>query len=111
MRIEQCDLGVPALRPVGPDHLVRCIRAQEVLTQERRRFGDPIEMPAAADMAAPRLDNVVAWYGRHEVVHAVSLPLAPHERLAPVGEAGAGKPTVTPPIARPPRKRQAKITP
>ncbi len=110
MRIEQCDLGVPALRPVGPDHLVRCIRAQEVLTQERRRFGDPIEMPAAADMAALRLDNVVAWYGRHEVVHSVSLHLAAHECLALVGESGSGKTTIARSIAGLHQNWTGKIT-
>src|SRR5215469_16637575 len=55
MRIEQCDQEVPALRPVGPDHLVRCIRAEEVLTKEQRRIGDPIEMPAAGDAEQPAL--------------------------------------------------------
>src|SRR6266487_5480198 len=49
LRIEQCDEAIPELRPVGPDHRVRCIRAEEVLTQEQRRVGDPIEMPAVAE--------------------------------------------------------------
>ena len=99
MRIEQCDQEVPALRPVGPDHLVRCIRAEEVLTKEQRRIGDPIEMPAAGDLAAVRLDSVVASYGRHEVVHSVSFSLAAHECLALVGESGSGKTTIARAIA------------
>jgi len=99
MRIEQCDQEVPALRPVGPDHLVRCIRAEEVLTKEQRRIGDPIEMPAAGDLAAVRLDSVVALYGRHEVVHSVSFSLAAHECLALVGESGSGKTTIARAIA------------
>src|SRR6266567_1462557 len=94
MRIEQCEQEVPALRPVAAAHLVRCIRAEEVLTQEQRRIGDPIDMPAAEDRAALRLDNVVASYGRHEIVHSVSLSLAAHECLALVGESGSGKTTI-----------------
>ncbi len=99
LRIDQCEAELPALRPVGPEHLVRCIRAEEVLTQEQRRVGDPIEMPAAQDAAALRLENVVASYGRSEVVHSVSLSLAAHECLALVGESGSGKTTIARAIA------------
>jgi peptide/nickel transport system ATP-binding protein len=99
MRIEQCDQEIPALRPVGPDHLVRCIRAEEVLAQEQRRIGDPFEMPASDDMATVRLDTVVASYGRNEVVHGVSLTLAARECLALVGESGSGKTTIARAIA------------
>ncbi len=99
MRIEQCDQELPALRPVASGHFVRCIRAEEVLTQEQRRIGDPIEMPAAEEVAALRLDNVVASYGRNEIVHSVSLSLAAHECLALVGESGSGKTTIARSIA------------
>ena len=99
MRVEECETAMPALRPVGPDHLVRCIRAEEVLAQEQRRIGDPIDMPAAEDLAVVRLDSLVASYGRHEVVHSVSLSLAAHECLALVGESGSGKTTIARAIA------------
>ncbi len=78
---------------------MRCIRAEEVLTQEQRRVGDPIEMPAAEDTAVLRLENVVASYGRTEIVHSVSLSLAAHECLALVGESGSGKTTIARAIA------------
>src|SRR5216683_6438798 len=99
MRIDECDREVPALRRVSPEHLVRCIRAEEVLTQEQRRIGDPIEMPAAEDHAALRLDSVVASYGRNEIVHSVSFSVAAHECLALVGESGSGKTTIARSIA------------
>jgi peptide/nickel transport system ATP-binding protein len=99
LRIEQCEQEVPALRPVTTAHLVRCIRAEEVLTQEQRRIGDPIEMPAAEDHAALRLDSVVASYGRSEIVQSVSFSLATHECLALVGESGSGKTTIARAIA------------
>jgi peptide/nickel transport system ATP-binding protein len=99
LRIEQCEQEIPPLRPVAAEHLVRCIRAEEVLGQEQRRIGDPIDMPAADDHAALRLDNVVASYGRNEIVHSVSFSLAAHECLALVGESGSGKTTIARSIA------------
>jgi peptide/nickel transport system ATP-binding protein len=101
LRIAQCDEAVPELRPISTDHSVRCIRAELVLAQEQSKIGDLIEMPAAAgeDVPALRLENVVASYGRHEVVHSVSLSLAARECLALVGESGSGKTTVARSIA------------
>src|SRR5213595_1209778 len=76
--IDQCEVAVPPLLPVGPDHAVRCIRAEVVISGKQSRVGDPIEMPAAAEREVPalRLTDVVASYGRNEVVHSVSLSLA-----------------------------------
>jgi peptide/nickel transport system ATP-binding protein len=99
MRIEQCDHEIPPLRPVAADHLVRCIRAEEVLTQEQRRIGDHIDMPMAEDRAVLRLDSLIALYGRQEVVHSVNLSLAAHECVALVGESGSGKTTIARAIA------------
>jgi len=101
LRVAQCDEAVPELRPVGADHTVRCIRAEEVLTQEQGKVGDPIAVLSGvgAEVPALRLENLVASYGRHEVVHSVSLSLAAHECLALVGESGSGKTTVARAIA------------
>jgi peptide/nickel transport system ATP-binding protein len=101
LRVDRCEAEMPPLRPVGPGHAVRCIRAELVLSEAQSRVGDLIDMPAA-DQAVPpalRLDNLVASYGRHEVVHSVSLSLAAHECLALVGESGSGKTTVARAIA------------
>ena len=101
LRIEQCDLALPELRPISEDHTVRCIRAELVVSREQSRVGDPIEMPAAGetDLPALRLENVIASYGRQEVVHSVSLSLAARECLALVGESGSGKTTIARTIA------------
>jgi peptide/nickel transport system ATP-binding protein len=101
LRIAQCEVALPPLRPVGPDHTVRCIRAELVISGKQSRIGDPIEMPAAGeeDLPALRLADVVATYGRNEVVHSVSLSLAAHECLALVGESGSGKTTIARAIA------------
>src|SRR6266536_439156 len=95
LRIDQCEAAMPPLLPVGPGHAVRCIRAELVLSEAQSRVGDPIEMPAAdeAELPALRLTDVVASYGRNEVLHSVSLC------LALVGESGSGKTTVARAIA------------
>src|SRR5690349_5695610 len=46
LRTDECETAVPPLQPVGPDHAVRCIRA-ELVVSGQSRVGDPIEMPAA----------------------------------------------------------------
>jgi peptide/nickel transport system ATP-binding protein len=101
LRIDACEAALPPLLPVGPGHAVRCIRAELVLSEAQSRVGDPIEMPAAdeAEQPALRLADVVASYGRHEILHSVSLSLAAHECLALVGESGSGKTTVARAIA------------
>jgi peptide/nickel transport system ATP-binding protein len=101
LRIAACEEAMPPLQPVGPDHAVRCIRAELVITGTHSRAGDPIEMPAAQQDEQPalRLANLTATYGRHEVVHAVSMSLAAHECLALVGESGSGKTTIARAIA------------
>ncbi len=101
LRIAQCEVALPELRPIGPGHTVRCIRAELVISGQQSRVGDPIEMPAAGeeDLPALRLADVVATYGRNEVVHSVSLSLAAHECLALVGESGSGKTTIARAIA------------
>src|SRR5215831_4955636 len=101
LRIDQCEAAMPPLRLIGPDHAVRCIRAEVVVAGEQGRAGDPIEMPTADAAEAPalRLTDLVALYGRNEVLHSVSLSLAAHECLALVGESGSGKTTVARAVA------------
>src|SRR5690348_2981757 len=101
LRTGECETAMPPLQPVGPGHAVRCIRSELVLSGPQGRAGDPIEMPAAdeAEQPALRLENITATYGRHEVVHAVSLSVAAHECLALVGESGSGKTTIARAIA------------
>ncbi len=101
LRIDQCEQAMPPLLPVGPGHAVRCIRAELVLSEAQSRVGDPIDMPGAdeAEQPALRLENVVASYGKNEVLHSVSLSLASHECLALVGESGSGKTTIARAVA------------
>jgi peptide/nickel transport system ATP-binding protein len=101
LRIEECDAALPELRPIAPDHSARCIRAELVVTQHRGVAGDPIEMPSEDEGAMPalRLEGVTASYGKHEVVHSVTLNLAARECVALVGESGSGKTTTARSIA------------
>jgi peptide/nickel transport system ATP-binding protein len=101
LRIDQCEVAMPPLLPVGPGHAVRCIRAELVLSEAQSRVGDPIDMPGAdeAEQPALRLESVAASYGKNEVLHSVSLSLASHECLALVGESGSGKTTIARAVA------------
>jgi len=100
MHIPECDAEVPPLIPVGPEHGARCIRAHEVITQTQAKAGDPVDVTASdAGSAVLTLDNVVAHYGKVEVLHSISLQLEHHECLAIVGESGSGKTTTARSIA------------
>jgi peptide/nickel transport system ATP-binding protein len=100
MHIPECDAEVPPLIPVGAEHSARCIRAQEVLKQSQAKVGDPVDIPAGdSSSAVLTLDNVVAHYGKIEVLHSISLQLEHHECLAVVGESGSGKTTTARSIA------------
>jgi peptide/nickel transport system ATP-binding protein len=99
MHIPECDVDVPPLAAVGPEHEARCIRAVEVLTQKQSRAGDPVDMALGDDDSVLTLENVVAHYGTTEVLHSVSMQLGHRECLAVVGESGSGKTTTARSIA------------
>jgi peptide/nickel transport system ATP-binding protein len=100
MHVEECDVDVPPLVPVGAEHEARCVRAVEVLTQTQAKAGDPLDMAVGEEGSAVlTLDNVVAHYGSTEVLHSISLRVAPQECLAVVGESGSGKTTTARSIA------------
>ncbi|MBA2550161.1 MAG: ABC transporter ATP-binding protein [Nocardioidaceae bacterium] len=99
MHIPECDAQIPPLSPVGPEHSARCIRAVEVMPQTQARAGDPVDVAPAAGSAVLTLENVVARYGKVEVLHSINLQLEHHECLAVVGESGSGKTTTARSIA------------
>ncbi len=100
MHIPECDAEVPPLAPVGPEHSARCIRALEVVTQGQAKAGDPVDVAKGdAGSAVLTLENVVARYGKVEVLHSINLQLEHHECLAVVGESGSGKTTTARSIA------------
>ncbi len=100
LRIDECEVEVPALLPIRDEHSARCIRSQEVMAQAQAKAGDPIGItPADDDSAVLSLNDVVAHYGKTEVLHSISFSLDHHECLAVVGESGSGKTTTARSIA------------
>ncbi|MGN6378379.1 MAG: ABC transporter ATP-binding protein [Gaiellales bacterium] len=98
---EACTVAMPDLRMLGDRHSVRCLRAEEVVAQPGLHQGpaerrDPT--PAHADHALD-LQSVSASYGKLQVLHDITLQVAPHECLALVGESGSGKTTLARSIA------------
>ena len=70
------------------------------MTQSQAQAGDPVDVAQAdAESAVLTLDNVVARYGKIEVLHSINLQLEHHECLAVVGESGSGKTTTARSIA------------
>ncbi|MDQ6933839.1 MAG: ABC transporter ATP-binding protein [Actinomycetota bacterium] len=100
MHIAACDEALPPLAVVGPEHSARCIRAEEVLAQAQTKTGDPVAIGKSdSDTAVLTLENLVAHYGKTEVLHSINLQLERQECLAIVGESGSGKTTTARSIA------------
>ena len=97
---ERCTVAMPELRPVMVDHMVRCIRAEEVRSQMLRRSGDGArDQHPASQGAILSLSAVSAGYRRRMVVHDITLEVARKECLALVGESGSGKTTLARSVA------------
>jgi peptide/nickel transport system ATP-binding protein len=109
-RIDQCTAELPPLRVVSDSHLARCIRAEEVRSQEGLPAGETLPAEAVSDKdAVLSLQAVHSSYGSHTVVHDITFDLAPHECLALVGESGSGKTTLARSIAGLHRERRGQI--
>jgi peptide/nickel transport system ATP-binding protein len=98
MRVEACEKDMPLLQLVAPDHSARCLRAAEVTKLPRTKAGDPAEVQLG-EHSVLTLENVVAYYGKSEVLHSIDLSLEVNECLAVVGESGSGKTTTARAIA------------
>ncbi|MDX6544354.1 MAG: peptide/nickel transport system ATP-binding protein ddpF, partial [Gaiellales bacterium] len=109
-REDRCELELPPLRLVSEAHSARCVRAEEVREYPGLPSGDTLpasEVPT--ETAVLSLRGVGAGYGGLQVVHDITLSLAPHECLAVVGESGSGKTTLARSIAGLHRERQGEI--
>jgi peptide/nickel transport system ATP-binding protein len=98
--IGKCRERLPDLTLFGSEHLVRCIRAEELSaadtaarTAPRAESGWAARTGNNAD-AALEVRSLQAWYSSHEVLHGVGLSVSEGECLAVVGESGSGKTTL-----------------
>jgi peptide/nickel transport system ATP-binding protein len=93
--IDACKASVPELRPVAPDHQVRCIRAEEIGSWDISRGTVPDSDPDKAREVILSVERLNVFYGRKQVVYDVSFDLAKAEVVALVGESGSGKTTIS----------------
>jgi peptide/nickel transport system ATP-binding protein len=92
---DKCRSGVPELAAVGTDHLVRCVRVDEIGSWDISRGLLPDSDPDRAREVILRIEDLDVFYGRKEVVHGVTLDVAKSEVVALVGESGSGKTTIS----------------
>ncbi len=93
---EQCTVGFPPRYETDAEHWARCLRAGEVsalppLGELPLREHAP---PSDSDQPLLTIEGLSATYGDTEVLHDVSLAVAPQRCMAVVGESGAGKTTL-----------------
>ena len=96
---ERCTVALPELRPIGLDHRVRCVRAEEVRGHMQRRSTNGASEKRTAQALVLTLKNVNAGYRRATVVHDINIELERQECLALVGESGSGKTTLARSVA------------
>ena len=94
---ERCTVGFPPRYEIeGADRWARCLRADEVsrlppLGELPLRHHAP---PSESGQPLLKIESLDATYGDKEVLHQVSLTVAPRRCIAVVGESGAGKTTL-----------------
>src|SRR6187200_372671 len=93
--IDACKESVPELRPVAPEHDVRCIRANEIGTWDISRGTVPDADPDKPREVILSVEHLSVYYGSKQVVYDVSFDLAKAEVVALVGESGSGKTTIS----------------
>ncbi len=91
-RVDACALRTPD--PVEVDgRIVRCFRANEMLTLNLRHRPQPAAAPHAGQ---PKLSvrDLCGFYGDHRALSNVNLEVRQQQCIAVVGESGAGKTTL-----------------
>lgn len=94
VKVERCQVTEPGPMIVHPGHSARCYRAEEVAARTTAGGFDLDGRARREGSIVLRVEDVRARYGRHDVLHGVSLELRERECLALVGESGSGKTTL-----------------
>jgi peptide/nickel transport system ATP-binding protein len=110
LRIDQCEADLPPSRQIADQHVVRCVRAEEVRALPAAAVGAQSKGLVVGETPSITVRGLQAAYGAQVVLHNVSLEIAPHECLALVGESGSGKTTLARSIAGLVRPKAGAVT-
>lgn len=93
----ECLETFPAITPVRPEHLVRCFRAEEVVSSAAIAATTGSRMAGNAGTRARgglSVHGLTASYGGRKVLHSIDIDVQTGRCLALVGESGSGKTTL-----------------
>jgi peptide/nickel transport system ATP-binding protein len=91
----RCRTAEPPLEAVSDEHVVRCVRHEDVLLDaSAARVAAPSRPEIEVEDALVAVRGINAYYGERQVLHDVELTIRPRECLALVGESGSGKTTL-----------------
>jgi len=92
---DRCAETEPEPYDVGPDHVARCLRVDEIGSWDINLGTVPDSDPDKARDLILSVRDLDVFYGRKQVVHDVNFDLARSECVALVGESGSGKTTIS----------------
>ncbi len=93
--VDDCRTIDPPDVEVGPDHVAKCLRVDEIGSWDINRGTVPDADPHVQRDIILAIEDLRVFYGKTEVVHGVSFDVAKAEVVALVGESGSGKTTIS----------------
>jgi len=92
---DRCAETEPGQYEVGPDHVARCLRVDEIGSWDINIGTVPDTDPDKSRDVILSVRDLDIFYGRKQVVYDVCFDLARSECVALVGESGSGKTTIS----------------
>jgi peptide/nickel transport system ATP-binding protein len=89
----ECVESLPALEPIGPDHMLRCYHPVQA-RDASAASATPSITRLGAGAGTLEVGGLTAWYGAKPILHDVRFSVSAGTCLGIVGESGSGKTTL-----------------